>query len=108
MPYKIIYASEVYDDLQQAIDFYNSRQKGLGARFFKTVKIQISKIKSNAFGFQVRYSDVRCLPLIKFPYTIHYRPFPETNTIKIIAIFCDYLDPETWDGRWTKNDLNEE
>ena len=52
MPFKIIYASEVYDDLQQAIDFYNSRQKGLGSRFYKTVKIQISQIKSNAFGFR--------------------------------------------------------
>lgn len=96
MSFKIIYASEVYDDLQQAIDFYNSRQKGLGSRFYKTVKIQISQIKSNAFGFQVRYHDVRCLPLNKFPYTIHYKVFPETKTIKIIAIFCDYIDPDIW------------
>ena len=99
MPFKIIYASEVYDDLQQAIDFYNSRQKGLGSRFYKTAKIQIAQIKSNAFGFQVRYNDVRCLPINKFPYTIHYKLFPETKTIKIIAIFCDYIDPDIWDGR---------
>lgn len=54
MVFKVIYAYKVYEDLQQAVDFYNSRDKGLGVRFFKSVKIQISQIKSNAYGFQVR------------------------------------------------------
>ena len=99
MPYKVIYASEFYEDLQNAIVFYNSRRKGLGNHFYKTVKIQISQIKSNAFGFQVRYNQVRCMPMNKYPYTIHYKVDQETKTIKIIAIFCDYLNPEIWDGR---------
>jgi len=54
MFFKVIYAAEVYDDLQKAVDFYNARKKGLGVRFYKTVKIQISQIKLNAYGFQVR------------------------------------------------------
>lgn len=99
LSYKIIYASEVYDDLQQAIDYYNAQGKGLGHRFFKTIKNQLSQIKSTALGFQVRYDDIRCAPINKFPYTIHYRVIPELKTIKIIAIFCDYLDPKIWDNR---------
>jgi hypothetical protein len=94
--FKVIYAAEVYDDIQNAVDFYNSRGKGLGTRFFKTVKIHISKIRSNAFGFQVRYVDIRCVPINKFPYTIHYRIVQKTNTIQVIAIFCDFQDPKTW------------
>jgi hypothetical protein len=97
--YKVIYANEVYTDIQNAVDFYNSRGKGLGTRFFKAVKIQISKIKSNAFGFQVRYTDVRCIPINKFPYTIHYRVVTKTNIIMIIAIFCDFQNPEIWEDR---------
>ena len=31
-------------------------------RFFKTVKNQLSLIKSNAFGFQVRYDISHCAP----------------------------------------------
>ena len=94
------YALEFYEDLQNALDFYNSRSKGLGDQFYKTVKNQISQIKSNAFGFQVSYNHVRFIPLNKFPYTIHYIVVPETKTIKVIvAIFCDYLNPEIWDGR---------
>jgi len=47
MSFKVIYAAKVYEDLQEAVDFYNSREKGLGVRFFKSVKIQISQIKYN-------------------------------------------------------------
>ena len=99
MSFKVIYADEFYDDIQNAVDFYNSRGKSLGTRFFKAVEIQISKIKSNVSGFQVRYNNVRCIPLNKFPYTIHYRLVTETNTIMIIAIFCDFRNPEIWNDR---------
>lgn len=94
MSFKVIYAEEIYDDLQQAVDFYNSRKKGLGVRFYKSVKTQISQIKSNAYGFQVRYADIRCTPLKIFPYTIHYRVVSGTNTIVITAILCDFRDPK--------------
>jgi len=97
--YKILFAPEVYDDLQEAIDFYNSRNKGLGKRFFKAVKNQLSLIKSNAFGFQVRYDTIRCAPLNSFPYTIHYSVDEETRTINIVAVFCDFLDPKEWSER---------
>lgn len=65
MSFKVIYASEVYEDLQNAIDFYNSRRKGLGTQFFETVRNKISQIKSNAYGFQVRYNGIRCITLHK-------------------------------------------
>jgi hypothetical protein len=94
MAFRVIYATEIYDDLQLAVDFYNSRKKGLGGRFFLSVKVQITQISSNAFSFQVRYSDIRCAPIKSFPYTIHYRVDSEKNTIEITAILCDYRDPK--------------
>ena len=45
MGFKLIYASEVYDDLQKSIDWYNEKQTGLGSRFFKAVKEQLYRIK---------------------------------------------------------------
>ena len=99
MSFKVLYADEVYDDLQLAVDFYNSRKKGLGVRFLNTVKIQISQIKSNPYVFQLRYDDVRCAPINIFPYTVHYRVVSETNLIMVTAIFCDSRDPQIWEGR---------
>jgi len=101
MAFKVIYAAEIYDDLQQAIDFYNSRKKGLGVRFFKNVKSQISQIKSNAYGFQVRYFDIRCAPLKRLPYTVHYRVVSDNDTIVITAILCDFRDPKIGVDRLT-------
>ena len=66
MIFNVVYSPEVYNDLQDAIDFYNSRKSGLGFKFIKTVKLHLSKIKSNAYGFQIRYADIRCAPLINF------------------------------------------
>jgi hypothetical protein len=99
MTFNVIYASAVYDDIQHAIDFYNSRRKGLGLQFYKSLKNRISFIKTNAFAFQIRYADVRCVPLPKFPYTIHYRLYQDTNTIQVLAVFCDYQFPEIWETR---------
>ena len=42
MGFKLVYAAEVFDDLQNNINWYNQKQQGLGTRFFKAVKEQIS------------------------------------------------------------------
>lgn len=99
MIFNVVYSPEVYNDLQDAIDFYNSRKSGLGFKFIKTVKLHLSKIKSNAYGFQIRYADIRCAPINKFPYTVHYRVLPKTMTIMITAILCDYRNPQIGDHR---------
>ena len=99
MSFKIIFSPKVYDDLQEAVDFYNTRNKGLGARFIKKIKIRISYIKSNTYGYQVRYNEIRCAPVDSFPYTIHYKVIAEINTIIIVAVLCDYRDPTLWETR---------
>jgi hypothetical protein len=105
MAFNLIFAAEVYDDLQQAVDFYNARQKGLGARFVKTVKNRLFHIKKYPFHFQVRYDKVRCAPVELFPYTVHYIVIRETNTVQITAVFCDFRDPEIWDSRFHNSSI---
>lgn len=45
MGFKLTYAVEVFDDLQENIDWYNKKQSLLGSRFFKAVKDQTTRIK---------------------------------------------------------------
>jgi hypothetical protein len=96
MGFKLIYAAEIYDDLQQNIDWYNERQSGLGLRFFKAVKEQIVRIKKTPFGAAIRYEEVRCAKVKGFPYMVHFKIFPDINTIKITAIFSTHRDPKIW------------
>jgi hypothetical protein len=51
MGYKLIIASEVENDLQESIDWYNEKQPGLGARFLNEVKktIALHKKKSSCY-----------------------------------------------------------
>jgi hypothetical protein len=99
MNFKLIYAAEVFNDLQQNIDWYNEKQTGLGVRFYKAVKEQISLIKKNPYSIAVRYEDVRCVKVKGFPYMVHFKVFPNINTIKVTAIFSTYRNPKIWQER---------
>jgi hypothetical protein len=99
MAYNILFAAEVYDDLQQSIDWYNEQQNELGSRFFASVKEQISHIKKSPSSIAIRYDEVRCAKVKSFPYLIHFMVFPESNTVKIIAVFSTHRDPQMWKSR---------
>jgi mRNA-degrading endonuclease RelE of RelBE toxin-antitoxin system len=99
MNFTIRYASEFFEDLQQGVDWYNDQQTGLGARFFKAVKDRIATVKMNPNGVAIRYKNVRCAKLKKFPYMIHFRILQEHNIIEIIAVYSTHRNPEIWKTR---------
>lgn len=102
MGFKLIYAVEVFDDLQENVDWYNKKQSGLGARFFKAVKDQTIRIKKNPLSVALRYDDVRCAKVKGFPFLVHYKVFPDINTIKVIAVFSTHRNPVIWEERTNK------
>lgn len=102
MGFKLTYAVEVYNDLQENINWYNQKQSGLGSRFFKAVKEQIVRIKKNPYTIAVRYEDIRCAKVKGFPYVIHFKIFHDTNIIKVIAVFSTHRDPVIWEERTNK------
>lgn len=87
---------EAFDDIQQAVDFYNSRKAGLGKRFYNTVDKHFEFLKKNYLSFAVRYDDIRCMPVNKFPYMVHYRVLENRQAVSIKAVFCTYDDPDKW------------
>jgi hypothetical protein len=99
MAYNLIFAPEVYSDLQGSINWYNERKPGLGLRFFRAVKEQITQIRKTPLSIAVRYDDVRCSKVKGFPYMIHFVFSPMTRQIKIIAVFSMYRDPKIWNER---------
>jgi len=83
-------------DIQDQIHFYNDKQKGLGKRFYNDVKSTFKTIRKNPF-FQIRYKDVRCLPLKKFPAMVHYTVDEKQITVR--AVFHTSQDPQKWKKR---------
>ena len=85
-------------DIQDQIHFYNDRQKGLGKRFHNEVKSTFKIIRKNPF-YQIRYKDVRCLPLKKFPAMVHYTLDENKKEITVRAVFNTSQSPKKWSKR---------
>ena len=96
MKFAVEYNPDFFNDLVQAVDWYNDIQIGLGSRFFNQIKTQTSKLTTLALFFAVKYDDIRCMPIEKFPYLVHYRVNEQTSTVKVEALFHTSRDPEIW------------
>lgn len=86
------------NDIQNEINFYNEKQKGLGKKFHDEIKHYFKAIKKNPF-YQIRYKNIRCLPLKKFPIMIHYTFDEEQQRIIIRAIVNTHREPKEY---WVK------
>jgi toxin ParE1/3/4 len=85
-------------DIQQAIDYYDEQQVGLGERFEATLNKHFLSLRKNPF-FSLRYDQVRCLPLKKFPYMVHFTVDEENSLVTIRAVFHTSMNPQNWEKR---------
>ena len=83
-------------DIQEATDWYNEQAAGLGKRFQTQVKKQINSLKTNATYHAIRYDDVRCCPVTKFPFNIHYTV--KQSMVEIFAVIHTSRNPRVWEN----------
>ena len=102
MSYKIQIYSEALNDIQEATNWYNLQQNGLGARFQKQVKRQINLLKTNANNYGVRYNDIRCVLIRKFPFLIHFAINEMNKTIEVYSIIHTSRNPKIWQNERSK------
>lgn len=86
MPFTIKIEPEAELDNQDGITWYNKQQAGLGRTFHISVKEHLEILKTNPY-YQIRYDGVRCLPLKKFPYMIHFTLDEKNKRVIVHAIF---------------------
>lgn len=96
--YKIKIETFAKQDIQKDIRWYNSKKKGLGKEFHQEIKDHFEILKAIKF-FQIRYDEVRCLPLKRFPYMIHYSVDEDRKLVIVRAVFNTHRDPEIWKRR---------
>ena len=91
MAYKLQIEPLAKADIQEQINYYNAKVKGLGKKFHTEVKASLKAIQRSPF-FQVRYDDVHCLPLKKYPAMIHYTINETTKTIIVNLVMSTHKD----------------
>lgn len=99
MKFRVIYHPEVINDLKIAIDWYEGKKAGLGNKFLLTVRKQLTSLQTSALHYAVKYDDVRCMPVKKFPYMVHFRVNQDENTVKVEAVFNTWISPANWSER---------
>ena len=98
MRFKSLFDPDSKRDIQAVISWYNERKKGLGKEFYTFLRTEIERLRQNPY-FQVRYDNVRCLPLRKYPFMIHYT-IDQTNSIVIVrAVLNTSMNPAKWKDR---------
>lgn len=94
--YKISIDQDALKDIQSATDWYNDQLEGLGARFQKQVKTQINSLKNNPTVYALRYGNVRCMLIKKFPFLVHFTIDEGKKTVEIYALFHTSRNPKIW------------
>lgn len=99
--FKVVYNPQVYQDILKQVNFYNLETGGqeLGNRFLNTVETALNKLNHSALHYQIRYDDIRLLPLSPFSFRAHYRVDEEKNIVMVEAIIHTSEDPEGWKNR---------
>jgi len=92
MVYKLILKPEAENDLGEAIEYYQSKRKGLGLKFLKCVQKFFYRITKNPLHYPLKSNQFREAYIQKFPYIIIYEIID--NEIVVFSVFNTYQNPE--------------
>ncbi len=99
MKFKVEYNPDFFNDLAQAVDWYNEKQSGLGDKLFSNVKKQTAKLSTSALHFVIKYDNIHCMCIDQFPYLVHYRVNEQSAIVKVEVLFHTSRDPKIWNER---------
>ncbi|OOG75374.1 hypothetical protein B0E43_10370 [Algoriphagus sp. A40] len=96
--FNVVISEEAAIDIEDAVYFFENKVIGLGLRFSVELKSHLDTLELNPF-FQVRYKNVRCLPMKNFPFLIHFTINEKENEVNVRAVFHTSLNPKIWSRR---------
>jgi len=88
---------EAIREAAESAQFYEERQKGLGARFIKSLSDTLSRIEADHFLYPIICENIRRCPMSHFPYGIIYRE--KEDSIEIISVMHSKRKPGYWKSR---------
>jgi len=99
MSYNLVFHKTADQDIQDTIDWYNKQKELLGNRFYSNLKDRLNTISRNPFLWSIRYDNVHCALVNKFPYLIHYIIDENDKKVVVLGILHTSLNPSIWRKR---------
>ena len=84
-------------DLEQAAEWYERQQRGLGAKLVTRVDETLALISDNPELYAVLRDNVRRAPVRKFPYGVFYQV--RGTYVEVAAIVHNRRSPLVWQRR---------
>lgn len=100
--YKVKIDPEALADIREITDWCNEVQAGLGKRFQNTAIKQINSLNKNPQIYAIRYREIRCVVIKKFPYMAHFFINEENSTVEVLAVISTDRNPKIWEDKTSK------
>ncbi len=101
--FEIVFHPQFVADLQNAIEYYELQQIGLGLKFNQTVKDAVDAVCLNPF-YQIRYDNIRCFATKKFPFLLHFEVDENNRIILVHSLVHTSRNPDEY---WVKKKTNQ-
>jgi hypothetical protein len=102
-PFKVKINARAFLDIEEITNWYNEQIPNLGVRFQKNLRLQINTLRYNSYSYSVRYDDIRCMLVKKFPFLIHYSIDEANQIVNVYSIIHTSRSPKTWRQKITKS-----
>jgi plasmid stabilization system protein ParE len=87
----------VRDEIDDAHDWYEQRQPGLGGDFLNELERVLAEITANPARYGFADGDIREGLLTRFPYAVYYRVL--ADRVRVLAVYHTARDPSRWQSR---------
>lgn len=94
---QLTFQPEAIAEANEAFNWYEDRQAGLGNEFYRELTRCLEFIVENPLLARVVYCGLRKRKLDRFPYLIVYKV--TSASISVVSVFHGKRNPETWKKR---------
>ncbi|MFQ4141676.1 type II toxin-antitoxin system RelE/ParE family toxin [Chlorogloeopsis sp. ULAP02] len=97
MNYKLLIRPEAELDIEEAYEWYEEGNPGLGYEFIRAVDACLASVGRNPLPYPVVNQEVRRALIRRFPYGVFY--FLQEDIITVIGCFHVKRDPQQWQNQ---------
>jgi toxin ParE1/3/4 len=99
--YRLILWPEAELEVAEAVNWYESQEKGFGRRFLIEFRAATARLRRSPFQFQIVEEQARRVVLHRFPYGVFY----EIHDADVVILACLHTsrDPGGWRDRISRS-----
>ncbi len=95
----LTYHPAAIQEAQDAAEWYNRREYGLGMEFSEEIGKAVALLKRDPARFHKTIGNLQVARVKRFPYSVYFHFEPETSRILIVSIFHHRRRPGSWLNR---------